>query len=138
MDFPIRINRYLSEKQYCSRRMADKLIAEGKVKINGKRAVIGQKVNEGDEVEVDQALVKKISATRVYLAYHKPVGIDTHAIKKVGSYNDLFPVGRLDKNSRGLILFTNDGRITDRMPNPKHDNEKGYSATGVKKPRPNL
>ena len=132
MDYPIRINRYLAEKQYCSRRMADKLIAEGKVLVNGKRAVIGQKINETDKVEVDQPSFKKISEDRVYLAYHKPTGIDTHAVPMRG----LFPIGRLDKNSHGLIIFTNDGRITDRMLNPKYEHEKEYTVTVDKKLRP--
>ena len=135
MDFPIRINKYLSELQYCSRRAADKLIAEGKVKINGKGAIIGQKVNAGDRVEVDLPTVKKISAGRVYLAYHKPAGIDSHAIKIAGHQN-LFPIGRLDKNSRGLMILTNDGRVTDRMLNPKHEHEKEYAVTVDKTLRP--
>ena len=118
--------------QYCSRRMADKLIAEGKVKINGNVAKVGQKVNERDKVEVDLPAVKKISDTRVYLAYHKPKGIDTHSIKSDG----LFPVGRLDKNSRGLLLLTNDGRVTDRMLNPKYEHEKEYQVTVDQKLRP--
>ena len=135
MNFPIRINRYLAEKQYCSRRAADILIADGKVKVNGRRAVIGQKVTEADKVEVDLPTVKKISAARVYLAYHKPLGVDTHAIK-LQNYPGLFPVGRLDKNSQGLILLTNDGRITDRLLNPKYDHEKSYIVTVDKKLRP--
>src|SRR3989344_5176571 len=128
MEFPIRINHYLALKQYCSRRMADKLIAGGKVKINGKVAAIGQKVNEADRVEVDLPAVKKISEGRVYLAYHKPVGIDTHAVK-FKNHPGVFPICRLDKNSHGLILMTNDGRVTDRMLNPKYDHEKEYTVT---------
>src|SRR3989339_220577 len=125
MEFPIRINHYLALKQYCSRRMADKLIAGGKVKINGKVAAIGQKVNEADRVEVDLPAVKKISEGRVYLAYHKPVGIDTHAVK-FKNHPGVFPIGRLDKNSHGLILMTNDGRVTDRMLSPLYVHEKEY------------
>ncbi|OGE78215.1 MAG: hypothetical protein A2751_03600 [Candidatus Doudnabacteria bacterium RIFCSPHIGHO2_01_FULL_46_14] len=132
MDHPIRINKYLSEKQYCSRRMADKLIAEGLVTVNGKRALVGQKINEGDKVEVDSPTVKKIADQRIYLAYHKPTGIDTHSIK----IRDTFPIGRLDKNSHGLILLTNDGRVTDRMLNPKYEHEKEYTVTVDKKLRP--
>jgi len=115
--------------------MADKLIAGGKVKINGKVAAIGQKVNEADRVEVDLPAVKKISEGRVYLAYHKPVGIDTHAVK-FKNHPGVFPIGRLDKNSHGLILMTNDGRVTDRMLNPKYDHEKEYTVTVDKKLRP--
>lgn len=136
MDYPIRINRYLSEKQYCSRRMADKLIAEGKVKVNGRLATIGQKVNASDKVEVDLPTVKKISADRAYFAYNKPLGVDSHTIKKIGSFDKLVPIGRLDKNSHGLLLLTNDGRVTDRLLNPKYDHEKEYSVTVDKKLRP--
>ncbi len=132
INYPIRLNHYLALKQYCSRRMADKLIAEGKVLVNGKRAVIGQKINETDKVEVDAPSFKKISEGRVYLAYHKPVGIDTHSVPMRG----LFPIGRLDKNSHGLIIFTNDGRVTDRMLNPKYEHEKEYAVSVDKKLRP--
>ncbi len=135
MQYPIRINHYLALQQYCSRRQADKLIAEGKVRVNGKRAVIGQKINEDDQVELDERSAKKISESRVYLAYHKPLGIDTHAIK-IKNLSGLFPVGRLDKNSQGLILLTNDGRITDRLLNPKYRHEKIYIVTVDKKLRP--
>jgi 23S rRNA pseudouridine2604 synthase len=135
MNYPIRINRYLAEKQCCSRRQADRLVTEGKVRVNGKRAVIGQKVLATDKVEVDLPTVKKISASRVYLAYHKAKGIDTHAIK-LKSHAGLFPIGRLDKNSRGLIILTNDGRVTDRMLNPKYEHEKEYTVTVDKKIRP--
>jgi 23S rRNA pseudouridine2604 synthase len=135
MDYPIRINKYLSEMQYCSRRAADKLIEQGKVKVNGKPAVIGQKVHEKDKVEVEAPEVKKIARERVYLVYHKPAGLDSHAIK-LPQYNNLFPIGRLDKNSRGLMVLTNDGRVTDRMLNPKYDHEKEYSVTVDKVLRP--
>ena len=104
MDFPIRINKYLSELQYCSRRAADKLIAEGKVKINGKGAIIGQKVNAGDRVEVDLPTVKKISAGRVYLAYHKPAGIDSHEVKNAGDQN-WFPTDRAGNSRHYLRRF---------------------------------
>lgn len=118
--------------QLCSRRAADKLIAMGKVKINGKHAIIGQKVFVDDKVEVHTETAKKISDTRVYLAYHKPLGIDTHAVKIGNS----FPLGRLDKNSHGLMLFSNDGRITDRLLNPKYEHEKEYLVSVDKKLRP--
>ena len=135
MQYPIRINHYLALQQYCSRRQADKLIAAGKVRVNGQRAVIGQQIKQGDTVSLDERIVKKISESRVYLAYHKPLGTDTHAIK-IKNFPDLFPVGRLDKNSHGLILLTNDGRITDRLLNPKYSHEKVYFVTVDKKLRP--
>ena len=135
MDFPIRLNHYLALKQYCSRRMADRLIAEGKVKINGKLARLGQKINATDQVEVDLPTVKKIASARVYLAYHKPKGVDTHSIK-ISRFGDLFPIGRLDKLSRGLLILTNDGRVTDLLLNPKYEHEKEYEVTVDKKLRP--
>lgn len=142
--YPIRINHYLALKKYCSRRMADKLIAEKKVKINGRLAIIGAKVEAGDKVEVDLPTLKKIAAERVFIAYNKPVGIITHgpqrgeqSIADILKYKTpLFPIGRLDKDSHGLIILTNDGRITDRLLNPKYDHEKEYAIRVNKKLRP--
>lgn len=129
MDFPIRINKYLAEKGLCSRREADKLISEGKVLINGKKAQLGEMVNDGDKVEIAGDM-KEL----VYIAYNKPAGIVTNCpqkgekeIKDVLKLDfDYFPVGRLDKDSRGLILLSNDGRITDRLLNPRNSHEKEY------------
>lgn len=129
MIFPIRINKYLAEKEISSRREADQLIAQGKVLLNGKRAQLGAMVNENDEVSVVGEL-KEL----VYLVYNKPSGIVTHGaqpgekeIKDVVKFKQpVFPVGRLDKDSRGLILFSNDGRITDKLLNPRHFHEKEY------------
>ena len=115
--------------------MADQLIADGKIKINGKLAAIGQKVNANDQVEIDPKTVKKIASARLYLAYHKPKGIDTHSINIPG-FGSLFPIGRLDKLSRGLLILTNDGRITDLLLNPKYEHEKEYEVTVDKKLRP--
>lgn len=129
MDFPIRINKYLAEKGICSRREGDQLIGEGKVKINGKPAKLGELVNEGDEVEVADSLKELF-----YIAYNKPAGIVTNCpqkgekeIKDILRLDfEYFPVGRLDKNSRGLLLLSNDGRITDKLLNPRHFHEKEY------------
>jgi len=125
----IRINKYLALQGVSTRRDADKLIAAGKVTINGKRAILGDKVIEGDKVEI----TKKIKNNFVYYAYNKPRGIITHSPQKdekdiltsVG-LKGVFPVGRLDKDSEGLIILTNDGRITDRLLNPKYDHDKEY------------
>lgn len=132
--YPIRINRYLSLKNYSTRRGADELISKGLVTINGRTAVLGDKVNETDKVEVD----KKVEATkndRVYFAYNKPVGIVTNlpqngekSIEDVTHFpRKVFPIGRLDKDSHGLIILTDDGRITDKLLNPKYIHEKEYT-----------
>ncbi len=129
--YPMRINKYLAHKNIATRREADELIVAGKVKINGKLAVLGDKVNEKDKVIVD----KKIRDTEfAYLAYNKPAGIMTHSpqgqnrsIEDIISFQQkVFPVGRLDKDSCGLIILTNDGRITDKLLNPDYDHEKEY------------
>jgi 23S rRNA pseudouridine2604 synthase len=129
LKYPARINKYLAFKKVCARREADELIMQGKVKINGKRAVLGAKVNENDKVTVDN-----VNKKLVYLAFNKPKGIITHSpedgeksIKDVADFGeDIFPLGRLDKDSSGLILLTNDGRLTDRLLNPKYNHEKEY------------
>ncbi|MFA5023193.1 MAG: pseudouridine synthase [Candidatus Paceibacterota bacterium] len=129
MNFPIRINKYLEEKGVATRRGADELIEQGKVLVNGKKAVLGYKVNGGDKVEVIYAAGDS-GKEHVYLAYNKPRGLATEDIK-VGVADPeqgrrIFPLGRLDKESEGLILLTNDGRVTDRLLNPKYAHEKIY------------
>lgn len=125
----IRINKYLATQGVATRRDADKLIMAGKVNINGRRAVLGDKVNDGDKVEI----TKRIKNDFVYYAYNKPRGVITHSpqngekdIVTSTGLKGVFPVGRLDKDSEGLIILTNDGRITDRLLNPKYDHEKEY------------
>src|SRR3989344_3806770 len=116
-NYSIRINKYLALKQISTRRGADELVKEKKVFINGKLAVLGSKVNETDKVEVKGAKVKEYA----YYAYNKPIGIETSSPKE-----ELFPLGRLDKASHGLLILTNDGRITDTLLNPKYFHEKEY------------
>ncbi len=133
--YPIRINRYLYLKNICSRRKADELIEKGHIKVNGKKAVLGQKINSGDNVEVDNT-VKQIAQNYEYYVFNKPVGVVSHnpqnnekAVEdffKNIKYKKLSPVGRLDKDSEGLMLLTNDGRIIDKMLNPKYEHEKEY------------
>src|SRR3990167_2515584 len=127
----MRINKYLASKRYCTRREADEIIEKGKVLINGKRAVLGDKVSERDVVEV-KFRQKKYR----YFAYNKPRGIITHSTQ--GDEEDIamkiplegvFPVGRLDKDSYGLIILTDDGRITDKLLNPEYVHEKEYIVT---------
>jgi len=129
--YPMRINKYLALKQITTRTGADVLVSEGKVFINEKRAVLGSKVFENDKVEVRG---NKNKNTLKYFAYNKPVGLETPEILLKG----LFPVGRLDKNSHGLIILTNDGRITDRLLNPKYFHEKEYLVKTKEKLRSNF
>lgn len=132
ISYPARINKYLAHQKLCTRREADQLVAAGMVKINGRMAVLGDKVRENDAVTVDQSGRK--AGSFVYLAYNKPRGIVTHspqagekAIADVFHFpRKVFPVGRLDKDSYGLIILTDDGRVTDRLLNPENDHEKEY------------
>lgn len=119
--------------KHTTRRGADELIEKKQVFINGRLAVLGDKITEADRVEV--RFRGKPKAFQ-YLAYNKPRGIVTHSsqhgdteIKQVFPIKDVFPIGRLDKDSQGLIILTNDGRITDRLLNPEYDHEKEYIVT---------
>jgi 23S rRNA pseudouridine2604 synthase len=125
----IRINKYLATQGVSTRRNADKLILAGKVMINGRKAILGDKVRAGDKVEIS----KKINNDFVYYAYYKPRGVITHSPQKGEkdilssiTLKGVYPIGRLDKDSEGLIILTNDGRITDRLLNPKYDHDKEY------------
>lgn len=128
-----RINKYLSEAGFCSRREADRLIEANRVTINDTVPEIGTKVGEGDIVKVDG---KEIAHTnkRIYLAFHKPVGIisttDTNIkdniVDFIGHPKRLFHVGRLDKDSHGLILMTNDGDIVNKILRAENMHEKEY------------
>jgi len=130
-EYPMRINRYLAHQGLATRRGADELIARGKVRVNGRVAQLGEKVNKGDTVELHD---KDTSKKYLYYAYHKPVGVITHSpqlgekdIKQsVSLPKEVFPVGRLDKDSSGLIILTNDGRVTDRLLNPEYEHDKEY------------
>ena len=113
----MRINKYLALKKISTRRGADELVENKKVFINGKLALLGSKVNETDVVEVKGAKAKEYK----YFAYNKPIDVETNSPRE-----DLFPLGRLDKNSHGLLILTNDGRITDQLLNPKYFHEKEY------------
>jgi len=130
-----RINKYLSEVGYCSRRAADKLIQEGRVTINGVVPEMGTKIAPGDEVCVDGNPVTPPEEKRVYLAFNKPVGIvcttDTRVepdniIDFIGYPSRIFPIGRLDKPSEGLIFLTNDGDIVNKILRARNNHEKEY------------
>jgi len=140
-NYPIRINKYLSSQNYCSRREADGLIKTGLVKINGQTAVLGDKVSENDKVELSPSVKDRTSKLKYY-AYHKPAEIVTHnpedgqyEIREIFPIKDktIFPVGRLDKSSRGLIILTNDGRITGKLLGPEMNREKEYMVRVDKK-----
>ena len=132
--YPMRLNKYLAHEGVATRRDADLLIEAGKVRVNGRVAELGQKVEEGDIVELSG---KRQAKRLYYFAYHKPVGVITHSpqgeeedvrenVTLPEGMPELFPVGRLDKDSHGLMILTNDGRITDRLLNPAYDHEKEY------------
>jgi 23S rRNA pseudouridine2604 synthase len=128
--YPMRINKYLAVHNYSTRRGADKLIEGKQVFINGQLAVLGDKVDETDVVEVK---LNRTPKPYIYIAYNKPKGIVTHSahdeeeeILDQVPIKGIFPIGRLDKDSHGLIILTNDGRITERLLGPSHKHEKEY------------
>lgn len=141
MTYPMRINKYLAEQKIASRREADALIEAGKVLVNGQKAQLGQQVNERDEVEI----IGKPKRYK-YLAYYKGRGIITHSpaegetdiatrLKKDYSITDVNPIGRLDKDSEGLMILSNDGRLTGPLLDPEANHEKEYDVM-VDKPIP--
>jgi len=131
-----RINKYLSESGYCSRRAADRLIEEGKVTINGEISEMGTKVKEDDQVEVEGQIIEKLTKPKkIYLAFNKPVGIVCTTDRRVEPDNiidfikypkRIFPIGRLDKSSEGLIFLTNDGDIVNKILRARNNHEKEY------------
>lgn len=130
-----RINKYLSEVGYCSRRAADKLLEEGRIKINGQIPELGTKVSDDDVVEVDGKPIRESEDKPIYIAFNKPVGIvcttDTkreidNIIEYINHPKRIFPIGRLDKPSEGLILLTNDGDIVNKILRGKNNHEKEY------------
>jgi len=138
----VRLNKYLSEIGHCSRRAADKLIDAGRIEINGKKVEMGQKVVPTDRIEIDGVLVENLQERTIYLAFNKPVGIvcttDTRVEKDniidyINYPSRIFPIGRLDKPSEGLILLTNDGDIVNKILRARNNHEKEYLVT-VNKP----
>ena len=137
-----RINKYLSEVGYCSRRAADKLIEQGRVTINGSVPEMGTKISDGDEVRVDGKLISETDEKPVYIAFNKPIGIvcttDTRVEKDniidyINYPKRIFPIGRLDKMSEGLIFLTNDGDIVNKILRARNNHEKEY-LVNVNKP----
>lgn len=133
-----RINKFLSEAGFCSRREADKLIEKGRVLVNGEVPQMGTKIGLNDEVRVDNKIITKDQESPVYLAFNKPVGIvcttDTRVEKNniidyINYPSRIFPIGRLDKPSDGLILLTNDGDIVNKILRARNNHEKEYIVT---------
>ncbi|MCD8071582.1 MAG: pseudouridine synthase [Alistipes sp.] len=136
-----RINKYITDAGYCSRREADAYISQGRVTINGRKAQLGDMVGDTDCVEVDGERVGRRKKPPVYIACNKPVGVTctsersdkTNIIDFLGYKERIFPVGRLDKDSEGLILLTNDGDIVNKILRAGNNNPKEYVVT-VDKP----
>lgn len=134
----MRLNNFVSSTGLCSRREADKLIESGKVTVNGKKASLGQKIEEGDAVKVNGKLISsKKKPRRIYIAFNKPVGVicttENHVKGNIVDYINhkerIFPIGRLDKESEGLILLTNDGTIVNEILRAENNHEKEYLVT---------
>lgn len=138
---PIRLNKFISDSGYCSRREADKMIDSGRVTVNGKKPAVGAKVSRRDKVRVDGHLLEVDAVEPVYLLLNKPPGIetttDTSQRDNIISFTNyperIFPVGRLDKDSEGLIILTNDGDIVNKILRAGNKHEKEYVVT-VNKP----
>ena len=136
-----RINKYLSEVGFCSRRKADDYISDGRVYINGKPALLGSKVSIEDEISVDGEIIQNKDKKKVYIAFNKPVGIERTGNNKVkdniidyiNHKERLFTIGRIDKQSEGLILLTNDGDIVNNVLRAENRKEKEYIVTVNKK-----
>lgn len=136
-----RINKFLSETGYCSRREADKLLEQGRITINGKVPELGTKVSVEDEIRVDGKLIREKTSKPIYLAFHKPVGIEcttnqsvkNNIVDYINYPKRIFPIGRLDKASEGLIFMTDDGDIVNKILRARNNHEKEYIVT-VDKP----
>lgn len=135
MTFPMRLNKYLADQKIASRREADQLISDKKVLINGQVAVLGQQVQADNKVEI-----KGKTKDLLYLAYYKGRGIITHSpagsevdiatrLKQDYGLKNINPIGRLDKDSEGLMILSNDGRLTGPLLDPKQNHEKEYEVT---------
>lgn len=132
-----RLNKYLADRGVCSRRKADELISSGKVLVNGKVAELGLKVSDADDVVVDGERLIVEKPKEVYIAFNKPVGLITsvdpsahdNVIEHINYPERIFPIGRLDVASCGLLLLTNDGRLSERVTHPRFEHEKEYIVT---------
>lgn len=138
MEETVRLNKFLSEKGICSRREADRLVDEGKVMVNGVCAVMGQKVSSADEIIVDGKKVSTKQVKPVLIAVNKPAGIVCTTARFEGEKNivdmvkyptRIYPIGRLDKESEGLILMTNLGELANEISKASNSHEKEYVVT---------
>jgi len=140
-DHTKRLNKFIGETGYCSRREADKLIEAGRVTINGTRADKGNKVGAEDTVRIDGKLIIKKQQQQIYLAFNKPLGIEcttnlsvaNNIVDYINYPKRIFPIGRLDKASEGLIFMTDDGDIVNKILRSRNNHEKEYTVT-VNKP----
>jgi len=136
----ISLNKYISSSGFCSRREADKLIEQARVTINGELVLPGARVSPGDTVEIDGEPIKSSSSSKkrpIYIAFHKPVGVTsttdlkdrTNIISYINHPKRIFPIGRLDRATTGLLLMTNDGDLTQKLSHPSYNVKKVYQVT---------
>ncbi|WP_188620216.1 23S rRNA pseudouridine(2604) synthase RluF [Flavobacterium suaedae] len=136
-----RLNKFIAETGYCSRREADKLIDEGRVTVNGTVPEMGTKVTHEDEIRINGKLIREKTGKHTYLAFNKPVGIECttnqdvkhNIVDYINYHKRIFPIGRLDKASEGLIFMTDDGDIVNKILRARNNHEKEYIVT-VNKP----
>jgi 23S rRNA pseudouridine2604 synthase len=131
----MRINKYLSQIGICSRREADKLVESGRIKVNDEISVLGTKIKEGDKISIDDKLIKPKKKKIILIAFNKPKGIvcttnrmieKNNIIDYINFPERIFPIGRLDKLSEGLILLTNDGSVVNKILRSRNNKEKEY------------
>ena len=131
----MRINKYLSQIGICSRREADKLLDSGRIKVNNEIAILGTKIKEGDKITIDNKLIKPKKKKTIFIAFNKPKGVvcttnrlieKNNIIDYINFPERIFPVGRLDKLSEGLIFLTNDGSLVNKVLRSRNNKEKEY------------
>ena len=143
----MRINKYLSQIGICSRREADKLVDSKRIKVNNEIAMLGTKIKEGDKITIDNKLIKPQKKKTILIAFYKPIGIvcttnrlieKNNIIDYINFPERIFPIGRLDKLSEGLILLTNDGSLVNKILRSRNNNEKEYIVEVNKKITPDF
>ncbi len=143
----MRINKYLSQIGICSRREADKLVDSKRIKVNDEIAMLGTKIKEGDKITIDNKLIKPQKKKTILIAFYKPIGIvcttnrlieKNNIIDYINFPERIFPIGRLDKLSEGLILLTNDGSLVNKILRSRNNNEKEYLVEVNKKITPDF
>ena len=131
----MRINKYLSQIGICSRREADKLVDSGRIKVNNEIAILGTKIKDGDKITIDNKLIKPKKKKTIFIAFNKPKGVvcttnrlieKNNIIDYINFPERIFPVGRLDKLSEGLIFLTNDGSLVNKVLRSRNNKEKEY------------